>query len=368
MFLAQVLVHSILAPILYKDLGSYEETSMLNWWIWGIVATVAAVIVVLTSVALVRQRSYELFLVTHIVMAAICLIRCWYHVWYAYENTSGYQTWLYATIAVWFFDRVARVARIVRWGFRHARVTEIDSTIVRIDVPGIRGITPGRVAFVYFPTLHSLRPWKNHPFSVIPTAMLETRYNKPVSRSESDGMEKDGCVVAESSIAIRAKTYTNLGLTLFVRKSAGITMHLRKHHRLLTLVEGLYPVNPTKGVLRSDRLLLIGGGIGMTGLLPYLWCHPNAKLYYSIKEIDRALVESLDGVLNDFSEKVISIGARLNIDALLLSEADLGWSKIAVVVCGPGGMGEGVRATVARLGKERYRTCSFELEVSAFSW
>lgn len=129
-----------------------------------------------------------------------------------------------------------------------------------------------------------------------------------------------------------------------------------------------YPVNPTKAVLQSDRILLIGGGIGITGLLPFVWCHPNVKLFQSVKSSDQCLLESLGPILDGISEKEIVVGRRLNINAPLREESSTGWAKIAVVVCGPAGMCDDVRALVAQLGKEKIGQCSFELEIDSFSW
>lgn len=353
LFLLQTLLHSILALVLYRDTGSYATSLTTGWWIWGCVATVAAAIIVLTSVLALRQRVYELFLVTHIVMAVICVVGCWYHVYIGYENTFGYETWLCATIAVWFFDRVARMVRVLKTGFRYAKVTAVGSTIFRVDIPGIRWAAPGYCVYAYFPTLNPLRPWENHPFSVVPTRML-TRYQY------SDQAKKD--------IATDSEAFTNSGLMLFVRRMTGVTGFLKTQTRLLTLLDGPYPTNPTKAVLQSDRLLLIGGGIGITGLLPFLWCHPNLKLLLSVKTADQCLIDSLSPVLDEVREKDISIGQRLDIDLLLRDEANRGWSKIDVVVCGPAGMCDHVRAAVAWLGKEKAGDCSFELEVDAFSW
>lgn len=367
-FLLQTLLHSIIALVLYKSTGSYDTSLKTGWWTWGSVATVAAVILVLTSVFVLRQRVYELFLITHIVMAVICVVGCWYHVWIGYENTFGYETWLYATIAVWFFDRLARVGRILKTGIRRAKVTDISSTITRIDIPGILWAAPGRCVYLYLPTLSPLRPWENHPFSMIPTAMLNKRIYSDPSGSELGNLEKNQAVAMGSESPVDGKTYTSSGLTLFIRKRVGMTGFLKAEEGLLTLLDGPYPTNPTKEVLQSDRLLLIGGGIGITGLLPFLWRHPNLKLLYGVKAADQGLLDSLSTVLDEVRQKHIIIGQRLDIDGLLRDEASLGWSKIAVVVCGPAGMCDDVRAIVAKLGRERASKCSFELEVDAFSW
>ena len=369
LFLLQTLLHSIIAVVLYKNTGSYNSSLKLLWWKWGIVATVAAVIIVLTSALVFRQRAYELFLITHIVMAVICVVGCWYHVWYGYENTFGYETWLYATIGIWFFDRAARLARILKTGIRRAKVTEIGSKIVRVDIPGIRWAALGRCVYAYFPTLSPFRPWESHPFSMIPTAMLTIHKNKDHNSPQTGGdVEKSRAATTGLEVAVDGKLYTQSGVTLFVRKSAGMTGFLKGQEGLLTLLEGPYPTNPTTAILQTDRLLLIGGGIGITGLLPFLWFHANVKLFHCVKATDQCLVDSLSAVLHEVREKEISVGRRLDISNLLRDEANVGWPKTGVVVCGPASMCDDVRAVVARLGKEKSGSCSFELEVDAFAW
>ncbi|KAI0115736.1 ferric-chelate reductase [Nemania sp. FL0031] len=368
LFLFQTLLHSIFALVLYTNTGSYAASSVTAWWIWGIVATISGVILVLTSVLILRQKAYELFLITHIVMATICVVGCWYHVFIMYENTFGYETWLYATIAVWFSDRLFRVGRILKAGIRRSRITQIGPTIVRVDIPGIYGVEPGCCVYAYFPSLSPFRPWENHPFSVVPTAMLTQ--SDDYARPKSNGVEKGYPVPANPGSTSSRATFTNSGLTLFIRKSAGLTRFLDGHNRpgLLTLIEGPYPTIPTKGVLRSDRLLLIGGGIGITGLLPFLSHHPNVKLFYSVKAADESLLHSIFAALNGMREKEINVDQRLDIHALLQGEVNLKWFRIGVVVCGPVGMCDDVRATVSQLGKENAGQCTFELEVDSFSW
>lgn len=368
LFLLQTLLHSILALVLYKNTGSYSASSKLNWWIWGIVATVAAVVLVLTSLLVFRQRNYEFFLITHIVMAVICVVGCWYHVWYGYENCFGYETWLYTTIAVWFFDRLARIARIAKTGMRRATVTDIGPSIARIDVPGVLWTAPGHCVYVYFPTVNALRPWENHPFSMIPTASLNNPFPTGESTSEVDRIEKNQTTVMKATAEPQVGVPTTSGVSLFIRKRGGMTGNLGAQDGLLTLLEGPYPTIPRRSLLQSDRLLLVGGGIGITGLLPFLRCHPNIKLFHSLKTTDRCLVDSLGPLLDGVREKDIVIGQRLRIEELLRFEADLGWRAIAVVVCGPAAMCDDVRAIVAALGREKVGKCTFDLEVDAFSW
>ena len=60
-----------------------------------------------------------------------------------------------------------------------------------------------------------------------------------------------------------------------------MTKRIHPNNNLLALLDGPYPNNPTKSTLRCDRLLLIGGCIGITGLIPWLHLHPNAKLAWN---------------------------------------------------------------------------------------
>ena len=369
LFLFQVLLHSIIALVLYVDDGSYSSELGTQLWIWGCVATVASVIIVLTSFLVIRQRAYELFLITHVVLAVILVAGSWYHVWADDEGDFGYETWLYATIAVWFSDRLARVARMMKMGIRRARVTEIGSTLVRVDVPGIRWNSPGHHVYVYFPTLQPLRPWENHPFSLIPTAML-TGYKRSggTPDSEFNDEETSKTMAVGSRSVSDGKPFTNSGLTLFVRKTKGMTGVLKADDQLLTLLEGPYPNNPTRSILQTDRLLLVGGGIGITGLLPFLQRHPNVKLYHSVKAEDQCLIDALGPVVSKLPEKEINVGRRLAIGPLLRDEANAGWVRIGVVVCGPPGMCDDVRAAVAVVAREKAGACAFELEVDAFAW
>ncbi|OAG34821.1 hypothetical protein AYO21_11035 [Fonsecaea monophora] len=369
LFLIQTLLHSILSLVLYQDDGHYSSTVDTPLWYWGCVGTVAAVIIILTSFLVIRQRAYELFLLTHIVMAVVCLVGCWYHVWADDEGDFGYETFLYATFAVWGFDRLARVARILKTGVKRAVVTDVGDTIARIDIPGPRWSSPGQCAYVYFPTLHPFRPWENHPFSIIPTAALTGCPNNdgPVPTALADP-EKNRPITVTPRPSTQHEAYKNSGLTLFIRKKAGMTRCLKTRNELVTLLEGPYPCNPTKEVLQSDRLLLIGGGIGITGLLAFVHRHPNVKLYHSVKADDVCLVEALASLLDQIRDKEIVVGQRLDISGLLKDQADLGYSKMGVVVCGPPGMCDDVRATVARLAREKSGRCSFELEVDTFGW
>lgn len=366
-FALQVLLHTLLALPLY-----YPAESKKQYWIWGAVATIAVMILVVASGLYVRAFVYEFFLTMHILLSVFVIVGCWYHIKFWIGLTWGYETWLYAACAVWFFDRLARLGRILKTGIRRAKVTDIGGGYVRVDIAGIRwGFEPGKHVYTYFPMLHPLRPWENHPFSILPTALFQpssSRSSSEIANSTAGSDRTD--MEKHSEFTERVKSTPDsspaVGLTLFIKKSTGMTQYLQAHDRLLTLVEGPYPNNATKEVLRCDRVLLIGGGIGITSLLPWVANHWNIKLYWSVKETAQCLVEAVDVVLSGIAEKDIRIGRRLDVGELLAKEVDCGWGKVGVVVSGPGGLCDDVRAAIVAAGKKGNTV--FELEVEAYTW
>ena len=292
-FALQVLLHSILAVVLYKAEGTYAAAVKSPYWIWGIVATLCVVLLTFGSGLYVRNHAYEFFLLTHVVLSAILIIGCWYHAYDLYKYLGGYEDWMIAISAIWMFDRLGRVIRIAIAGPRRAKITALNEHYVRVDIPGIRwGSAPGKHVYIYFPTLHPFRPWENHPFSLLPTALLPSSHARIGSDSNSQtsvewptdqhDVEKSNAVSPNTKIVVR-NAPANVGLTVYIRKSTGATKALAAHDNLFTLVEGPYPNNSTRDVLCCDRVLLIGGGIGITGLLPFVSNHWNVKLAWSVK-------------------------------------------------------------------------------------
>ncbi|EEY19540.1 ferric reductase transmembrane component 4 [Verticillium alfalfae VaMs.102] len=364
----QVIIHSITALALYSNIGTYSEELKLPYWIWGCVASVAVVIMLVASNLYVRRQSYEVFLVIHILLAVFVIAGCWYHVDIRFQRKFGYEMWLYASCAVWFFDRMMRMLRVLKNGMRRSNVVNIDEDVVRVDVPGIRwAASPGQHVYVYFPTLNRLRPWENHPFSVIPTTMLyekarSSEASASPTRSSNDVEKNERADVRISPVTDRE----NAGLTLFIRKSAGLTKALTTKDNVLTLLDGPYSNNSTAPVLQCDRLLLIGGGIGITALVPWIDRHPNVKLSWSVKDSAKGLVRALENAIDRVEEKDVRVGSRLDFNALLDQEVQLGWSRIGVVVSGPGGLCDDAAAAVIAAGKRG--KALFELEIDAYSW
>jgi hypothetical protein len=330
LFAVHTILHSIFLLAARIQTGTYKADLKLPYWQWGIVGTVFCSVMLVWSLLWMRQLSYEIFLIGHIIMAIFTIVGSWYHLVLRFGYAGNHEYWLYAAVAVWTFDRVLRVLRIMRNGMRQATITDIGLNHVRVEIPGMKfNGKPGFHGFVYFPTLSPLKPWENHPFSLNSTAILRSYKNRlasPAYTSEaSSGNEKTDTIVQTSHVSRELNTTS--GITLYVRKSAGMTRLLKHHSSLLTLLDGPYPNNNSAKVLRCDRLLLIGGGIGITGLLGFLHAHLNVKLAWGMKHDDQAILRDLDSVIQSVADREIRIGERLDIRALLSQEAHAGYSK-----------------------------------------
>ncbi|KAF2434293.1 hypothetical protein EJ08DRAFT_668513 [Tothia fuscella] len=368
------ILHSIFLWAARVQTGTYKVDVKLAYWKWGIVGTVFVCLMLIFSLLWMRRWSYEIFLISHIIMAIFTTVGSWYHLMYRFGKTGSHEYWLYAAFVVWAFDRLARVFRIINNGAHRATVTELGASHVRIDIPHVRfSGKPGYHGYVYLPTVNPLRPCENPPFSVNATALLRSGKHSVPSRNSSlqndyskpeIGDTKNGAKIQEAPLGNGLTT--TAGVTLYVRKSSGLTRHLQKHESLLTLLDGPYRNNRPEAVLSCDRLVLIGGGIGITGLLAFFQAHVNVKLAWSVKATDQAIVTDLSNVLDVVADKEIRVGERLDVGALLGREAASGYEKVGVVVCWPGGLSDEVRAVVSILG--RHEKTIFELEVDAYSW
>jgi predicted ferric reductase len=377
-----LILHSIFELALHIDQGEYKDEVLLPYWIWGSVATIAFSIMLIHSVF--RGAAYEWFLVSHILLAVIALVGVWYHLEYLFQGQWGYQYYLYVCFAVWGFDRLIRVGRILKNGLNKAHIRPIGDGILRVDIEGIKwNPTPGQHAYISFPALRKWAPWENHPFSMIPTNLLRAKpksgwpsadsSNSPTTPYTPYTPYKEMISSATPLNSVNSLRYCQStsssptsGITFFIKRNNGLTRRLWDMIQpVTTLVEGPYHSTSTRPVLLCDRLILIGGGIGITALFPFIAAHPNVKLHWSMRDEQDAMIQEIQPALEHVEHNII-VNQRLNITELIQYEVQTGWTDIGIVVCGPGSLCDDVRRETVRIGSET--GVKFELDVDAFSW
>lgn len=385
----QAIIHSIIYLWNYLESGEHATEAKLDYWVWGVIATLGMTILIPTSILPIRQKFYELFLVWHVLLSFFSILGCYLHIYLRFERQWGYDLWMYIVFAFWGFDRLARITRVARNGVCKAQVTVIDEDYIRLDIPGITG--EGQ-AYLYFPTL-TWRVWENHPFSIAGGVL---HHNAPVRSTAADGKTMLSSSSASSAHATPSpdiektpnltitatptpttptlntiQPTTTLNLTFIIRTHTGTTSLLRSRSSLPVLVESSYSgslLHSTHALLNAHpNFLCIAGGVGVTALLPLLAAHRGSrKLAWGVRNASllgglRDLVEgdAMAGV-----EVLTRVGERFDLGGLV-EEASAVEGSLAVVVSGPPGMADEVRLAVTKVAG-RGREVVFVEE--SYSW
>jgi hypothetical protein len=363
------------------------------YWKWGIVSTVAACTLILFSLLTIRQKFYEFFIISHIVLSLLFLLGFYYHIWYVYTWSWGYEIWMFVAAGIWALERLARIGRMVFQGSKTAIVTVIpgtDSEYVRIEVEG-KQLKSG-VAYICFPTL-SWRFWETHPFSVsgYVSGPLPGHLHRSNSSSGSDASprpddtnEKGASATVAASTAVHSET-TPVHTTFFARTRGGITKNLKEKAvrsegqqvRMRILIDG--PYNHSGSVhsqlAQCSSILCIVGGVGITAVLPFLKKsgNKNTKLYWSSRK--SGLVGDLTPTLESFPPNVeikTLVGERFDLDAViqqsLVGHDTSGKGPVAVLVSGPPGLADDVRYKLIKAARSLKESQPFILIDEAFSW
>ncbi|WWC58686.1 uncharacterized protein I303_101230 [Kwoniella dejecticola CBS 10117] len=166
-------LHSAIYLQIYlsKGISAYNEESRSPYWILGVLATLSMVLILPLSIRKFRKTMYELFLLLHIGLAVLTIVGCWYHIIWRFDHQWGYELWMYIAMAVWAFERVFRVLRLIRKGVRYAMIYRIDEDYLRMDIPDLDPDGCKGYIYVYFLNVNWRkstlpRPWESHPFSI----------------------------------------------------------------------------------------------------------------------------------------------------------------------------------------------------------
>ncbi|KAM0209028.1 hypothetical protein ACHAQI_006724 [Fusarium lateritium] len=401
----QVILHSLLWLRIEVEAHAHAEAVTYPYWYWGIIATVVFSMFLPFSMLPIRKIMYEVFLILHICLTVIALVGSWYHIWYLYDDSSGFEIWLIIAMVFWVYERLLRIVRVSRHGVKKAHITRIDDKYLRVDIPDVDA--HGH-CFVYFPTL-SWRVWENHPFSIVSCSKGQPDGHSEVSSSSSrvqfetketmstaaaSSKEMGGPMLNTNQITTQSGT-ARPGITLFVQHLRGFTAKLAKKAdagvSVPVLIECSYGhddhsrFTPTS---QYPNTLVIAGGVGVAGVLTALqsslsmYAGPigTTKLYWGIKS--RGLVDTVKNMIvgeNTCKDKEgngqpaswghieahVTIGARMDIKQVLTAELEEVTRGTTVIVCGPNQMCDEARYVCAGLARHGTKVRYIE---ESFSW
>lgn len=389
-------IHSLMLFGYYVAEGMYEDEAAKLYWTWGIVATVCGAALWPSSLLVVRQKAYELFLCTHQVLVVFFVVGYYYHIWERYRHNWGYEIWVFVAIAVWLLERSARLLRVGLAGLKTAVVSPVegsDGDYVRVD---IEDTFAEGVAYLYFPTL-SWRFWENHPFSIASSfsahatdagGSLEKLHVTDVektarttTRSAEVEVEVDSPSTPASTVATRPSGKTRVTIAVRVRSSMTARLAARVSAaggpiRIPVFLEGSYHSSAGSQLSRCTRILCIAGGVGLSAVLPILRQHGNrpARLCWGIRNDSlRSVFRDEMSGLSATVDAETHVGSRMDVCSILREEltAPCGSEDrgpIGVVVCGPPGMADDVRNTICTLGRSATVRGGLVLMDETFGW
>ncbi|KAK0616631.1 ferric reductase like transmembrane component-domain-containing protein, partial [Immersiella caudata] len=377
-------LHSVLLWGYYATYGKYAAELARLYWQWGIVGTVAVVGIWVSSRLVVRQRVYEFFLVSHVVLGLVFLVGYYYHIWYLYEYNWGYEIWMFICAGGWAVERGVRVVRGVVGGWRTARVGVVEGTdgeYLRIEV---EGVTLGEgVAYLSFPAV-GWRLWESHPFSV---AFNSKRVGEDGDSSDGQGSPSSPVGEGEKQQDVVVSRQTRGSspptTTFFARKRTGLTARLAARAasgpaRIVVFVDGTYPHSGQVAaqLKQASNIVYIAGGVGITAVLSYArQIAVPSKLFWGTRK--SGLLTTVQPALATLSEcghpveAHTSIGQRLDLHDILskaLAKTDGSEGLVGILVCGPPEMADQVRHVVMQLSRNGPPARPFVLVDEAFAW
>ncbi|KAK6369481.1 hypothetical protein LTS17_009387 [Exophiala oligosperma] len=266
-----------------------------------------------------RVHHYEIFLVIHIVLSVITLVGLFYHTFVF--TTHEYDPYLWPCVAIWVFDRVARLVRLGYCNFRVGRSGgPVFSTatatynkaadLIRVEVfPSSQLLRPGAGQHYYIYQFNRLRFWENHPFTlaasypstqhtvdhnaisstptdtsseVVVLTEKERREVTTIGLNENRGSysPSPGSTSSSDGPAKNVALATPLGrekLVFFIRPFNSWTKRLRDECtragplgfvKPSLRVEG--PYGHRSQLHAFENVIFIAGGTGIAGAIPYL--------------------------------------------------------------------------------------------------
>ncbi|KAI5455044.1 hypothetical protein NCC49_002317 [Naganishia albida] len=244
---------------------AYAGSFMSYFYNWtGIGAYVPLFWLVFSSFAPIRNWSYEFWVVQHIGSAVLFLGFMFHH------TQAWLYSWnyLYATIAVWFASCVARI--VFTWTSTGVKPVKAEAyvlagDIVKLDIPSLSRWTPGAHVFVRFPTINITQC---HPFTV-----------SSIPNNKSDKQSRHTI-----SLLVSARA----GITKAVLSQAALS-----RGQVPVMIDGPYG-GVHSSMSRHTQVLLVGGGVGITFLIPQIFSlleNPGhvrlVHLVWAIRSTDR---------------------------------------------------------------------------------
>ncbi|KAH7041224.1 ferric reductase like transmembrane component-domain-containing protein [Microdochium trichocladiopsis] len=277
----EALVHGgcMIIWILWTAPGWLQErfSNFFNTWLvlLGLVALGAYELLFFTSLGSFRQRWYELFLASHVVLQIVALAALWLH----QHNTRPFVG---AALAIFVLDRLVWRS-ILKSATLKAVLTVLDDqeTVLLSADWDIVG-SPTSQPASWTQKLHQnniLRGWKpaDHVFiSVDELGLTPALQAHPFTVASAAPGEQAAVVTPESSEPPDANSARHAWFSLLIRAQTGFTSallhHAQNHQTVNVRVDGPYGSQGPLHMLRACKTnILVAGGSGIAVIFPLAW-------------------------------------------------------------------------------------------------
>ncbi|KAL4803397.1 ferric reductase like transmembrane component-domain-containing protein [Aspergillus unguis] len=304
---AQAVVHTVFYIVLFFENSNPWRKLQKPYLLWGTLGVVLMVLILPAAVKWLRHRTYETFLLIHIVFSVGVLVGCFYHT--IIFGGQEYWVYLWPAVGVWASDRALRVLRVLYCNL-HVKFSKIEYTtseasydeaadLIRLEVtPGSDSLDPqpGQYYFLYQP--FRLTGWESHPFTVgcwrYEVGDTSERARGPkteeIDTSQIPLLSDDSSGNSQPRLNLGSLQPTSLRLVFWIRPYDGWTRKLRDSCRaskqaaednqasklpmdisINMLIEG--PYGHEFPLWNYERVLLLAGGTGIASAVPYIHEH-----------------------------------------------------------------------------------------------
>lgn len=362
---------------------------------YGLLATIAMIVILFQSPSAVRHAFYETFLHLHQLLAFAAILGIFVHSMKGHLPQQRYINWM---VSLWILERMARWIRIIYRNFSLRGCTKVtvealpgEACRVTFNLQRPWRYTPGCHVYVYLPRV-SL--WMSHPFSI---AWCEDR-SVPVDEklpSTITDLNTAGSIRTATSISLVMCKRTGMTAKLYNKASASPTGIITMYGA----VEG--PYGGLESLHSYGTVILFAGGVGITHQLSHIqdllaghlagtvatrkivlvwsvrttetleWVRPWMDEVLAMpnrKEVLKVLLfitkpRNAREVISR-SETVQMFPGRANPRVIIGKEMESRVGAMAVTVCGPGAFADDVRAAA----REQVGVGTVDFVEESFTW
>ncbi|KAL8724960.1 MAG: hypothetical protein Q9181_006595, partial [Wetmoreana brouardii] len=376
---------------------AFQDSPFLSW---GLASLLAMVFIFFQASSAIRHMAYETFLHLHQLLAIVAFLGAAIH---GHMGELPLTNYVYATIALWFLERIIRWSHIIYRNFGLSSSTRVtvealpEACRVTFHLKRPWQVRPGCHVYAHFPTL----TWSlsSHPFSIAWYDTQPTPY-----RSLDD--EKLPSTIKDLTSPLPSRT-TTTSITLIMSKKEGMTAKLHARARasptgiinIKGYIEG--PYGGLESLHSYGTVILFAGGVGITHQLPLVrsllqsyndatsavrkivlvwsvrsqdsfdWVHPWMTEIFQMphrREVLKVLLFVTKprhaGDVVSRSNQVKMFGGRCKPERIVEDEFEKRVGAMAVTVCGPGALADEVRMSV----RERVKEGVVDFVEESFSW